>query len=86
MGIINRVQRFAAVAAMLAVSLSGVADEPLVREDFEFDGMTGILGWSRPYIANGEGIADLTGETGPGGKNVVRVAGKAERIAFFISP
>ena len=81
--IINRVLRFAAVAAMLAVSLSGVADEPLVREDFEFDGMTGILGWSKPYIANGEGIADLTGETGPGGKNVVRVAGKAERIAFY---
>ena len=81
--IINRVPRFAVAAAVLALSLSNRAGEPLVRGDFEFDGMTGILGWSRPYIANGEGVVDTLGEVGPGGKNSVRVAGKADRIAFF---
>ena len=74
------------LCAVAVSAFAAIGGEALVRADFEFDGMTGYLGWSRLFCKNGEGTVEPIPGGGPGGKPAMRVSGKADRNTFFTTP
>ena len=77
---------FIAALAAMAVVVADAADEPLVRGDFTFDGMTGMLGWEAPETKGGAASAAAADTAGPDGKPVVRFTGKAESCKLVSMP
>ena len=75
----------AALAAVLC-GVAAAADEPLVRADFAFDGMSGMLGWEAPETKGGAASVAATGAAGPGGAPVVQFTGKAESCKLVSMP
>ena len=77
----NRGRAVLLLAASLC-ALCVIAGEPLVRSDFAFDGVSGLLGWQGLEIEGGAASVDRIEEKGPGGVPVVRISGSAKSCVF----
>ena len=77
---------FIAALAVVSCGVVASADEPLVRADFAFDGMSGMLGWEAPETKGGAASVAATVVAGPSGAPVVQFTGKAESCKLVSMP